>query len=262
MKKFDQIVYPYSKISRLPHSLQKLALVVRYFTSKRPTYIHEFDGVATVHNLACLKDERFEYSLSKAILAGGFDYQIYMRQHQAIWCADTALRLNEAGSFVELGTAKGYTMTTILSAMDYQGKDLSKVPVYLFDSFSSDATDSRGFQRKEFGKNIYYAESFEQAKDNFKNFSNVRLLQGTLPEILKNTEIQPISFLHIDLNAPEIEIECLKLLWAKVLPGGIILIDDFAYKGYEYTNTLFSELSDQLGVSILTTAWGPGIIIK
>ena len=54
MKKFDQIVYPYSKISRLPHSLQKLALVIRYFTSKRPTYIHEFDGVATVHNLACL----------------------------------------------------------------------------------------------------------------------------------------------------------------------------------------------------------------
>ena len=180
MKKFDQIVYPYSKISRLPHSLQKLALVVRYFTSKRPTYIHEFDGVATVHNLACLKDQRFEYSLSKSILAGGFDYQIYMRQHQAIWCADTALRLNESGSFVELGTAKGYTMTTILSAMDYQGKDLSKVPVYLFDSFSSDATDSRGFQRKEFGKNIYYAESFQQAKDNFKNFSNVRLIQGTL----------------------------------------------------------------------------------
>jgi len=262
MKKYDSIIYPYSKISRLPRFLRTPALIVRHFISKRPDYIHEFDGVATVHNLACLSEQRFKYSLSKAILAGGFDYQIYMSQHQAIWCADTALRLNEAGSFVELGTAKGYTMTTILSAMDYQGKDLSKLSVYLFDSFSSDATDSRGFQRKEFGKNIYYAESFEQAEDNFKNFSNVRLIQGTLPESLKNTEIQAISFLHIDLNAPQIEIECLKLLWEKVLPGGIILIDDFAYKGYEYTNSLFSELSDLLGVSILTTAWGPGIIIK
>ena len=90
----------------------------------------------------------------------------------------------------------------------------------------------------------------------------MRLISETLPESLKDTEMQPISFLQIDANPPEIEIECLKLLWAKVLPGGIILIDDFAYKGYEYTNSLFSELSDELGVSILTTAWGPGIIIK
>ena len=261
-KKYDSIIYPYSKISRLPHFLQALALIIRHFTSKRPTYIHEFDGVATAHNLACLKDPKFEYSLQEAILAGGFDYQIYMRQHQAIWCAETALRLNDAGSFVELGTAKGYTMTTILSSMDYQGKDLAKIPVYLFDTFSNSATDSRGFQHSKFGKNIYYAESFEQARNIFLRFPNVRLIQGTLPESLNEIELEPISFLHIDLNAAEVEIECLKLLWDHILPGGIILIDDFAYNGYDYTNRLFSELCLQLGVSILTTAYGPGIIIK
>jgi hypothetical protein len=262
MKKYDSIIYPYSKISRLPHFLQTPALVIRHFISKRPTYVYEFDGVATAHNLACLKDPKFEYSLQKAILSGGFDYQIYMRQHQAIWCAETALRLNAGSSFVELGTAKGYTMTTVLSSMEYQGKDISKIRVYLFDTFSNSATDSRGIQHSKFGKNIYYAETFEQARNNFQNFPNVRLIQGTLPESLKEIEIESISFLHIDLNAPEVEIECLKSLWEYILPGGIILIDDFAYNGYDYTNRLFNELSLQLGVSILTTAYGPGIIIK
>ena len=262
MKKYDSIIYPYSKISRLPLFLQTIALVVRHLISKRPSYIHEFDGVATAHNLGCLKDPKFEYALKEAIKAGGFDYQIYMRQHQAIWCADTALRLNMAGSFVELGTGKGYTMTTILSYLDYQGKDFSKIPIYLFDTFSSSATDSRGSQDSKFGKNIYYAESFEQVQNNFLRFPNVRLIQGTLPESLKKIEIGPISFLHIDLNAPEVEIECLKSLWDQILPGGIILIDDFAYNGYDYTHKLFSDLCLRLGVSILTTAYGPGIIIK
>lgn len=262
MKNYDSIVYPYSKISRLPRGLQHLALVVRHFIRKRPKYIHQFDGVATAHNLACLEEPKFEYALKEAILAGGFDYQIYMRQHQAIWCAETAFRLNQSGSFVELGTGKGYTMTTVLSSLDFQRKDFSKVPVYLFDTFTNSATDSRGSQDSKFGKNIYYAESLDQAQHNFERYPNVRLIKGSLPGSLDEIEIEPISFLHIDLNAPEVEIECLKLLWDHILPGGIILIDDFAYNGYSYTHRLFSELCLQLGVSILTTAYGPGIVVK
>lgn len=261
-KQFDSIIYPYSKISRLPGVLQPLALIVRHLTKRRPDYKYEFDGVATAHNLELLKDPKFKYSLEKAILAGGFDYKIYMRQHQAIWCAETALRLNNKGCFVEIGTAKGYTMTTVLSSLEYQGIDLTDVPVYLFDSFSPNATDSQGLQHSAFGKNIYYAESFQQTSDNFQHFPNVKLIQGTLPLSLNKMDIEPISFLHIDLNAPEIEIECLESLWNRILPSGLILIDDFAYAGYQYTNKLFSEFVLKKGVSILTTAYGPGIVIK
>ena len=205
-KKYDNTIYPYSKISRLPLFLSTPALIFRYLTSRRPKYLREFDGIATLHNLTYLQDPRFKYSLEKAILVGGFDYQIYMRQHQAIWCADNALRLNKSGSFVELGTAKGYMMTTILSSLDYLGKDLSNLPVFLFDSFSSNATDNKHSQDDTFGRNIYYAESYEQVKNNFKYFTSVKLIQGLLPETLETIELGDISFLHIDLNAPEIEI--------------------------------------------------------
>jgi len=261
-KKFDSTIYPYSKISRLPPYLRTLALLVRHLIRKRQSYVHEFDGVATAHNLHCLKEPKFKYSLQKAIIAGGFDYRIYMRQHQAVWCADTALRLNQEGSFVELGTAKGYSMATILYSMEYEGKDLTKLPVYLFDTFSPHATDGKGMQHSKYGKNIYYAESFEQAQQTFGHFPNVKLIQGSLPQSLDTIKIEPISFLHIDLNAPEIEIKCLELLWNHILPSGIILIDDFAYNGYEYTNKLFNEFCLQRGISILTTAYGPGIIVK
>lgn len=129
-----------------------MALIIRHLMQRRAKFANEFDGVATAHNLACLKEPKFEYALEKAILAGGFDYRIYMRQHQAIWCAETAMRLNKKGCFVEIGTAKGYIMMSILSALEYQEKDLSTVPIYLFDTFSPHATDSRGLQHPKFGK--------------------------------------------------------------------------------------------------------------
>ena len=83
-----------------------------------------------------------------------------------------------------------------------------------------------------------------------------------IPETLEKINLEKIGFLHIDLNAPEIETQCLKILWDKILPGGVILIDDYAYTGFEYTNTLFNKFVQEIGVSILTTASGQGIIVK
>jgi hypothetical protein len=239
-----------------------MLILVRHILKTRPKYRHEFDGVATMHNLNCLNEPRFKHALSKSISAGGFDYRIYMRQHQAIWAADYALRRNPKGMFVELGTAKGYFMTSVLASLKYLETDLNETQVLLFDSFVSNATDNKNSQRNEYGKNIYYAENVDQVKRTFSKYTNVTIHQGLLPEILYQTEIHPISFIHIDLNSPEIEIECLKQLWGKVLPGGMILIDDYAYAGYEYTTQLFNQFAKEFKVSILTTAWGPGLIIK
>jgi hypothetical protein len=75
-------------------------------------------------------------------------------------------------------------------------------------------------------------------------------------------DVERISFSHIDLNAPEIEIECIKRLWGKVIKGGIVLIDDYAYAGYAYTNKLFNDFAREFKYSILTNASGQGIIIK
>lgn len=246
----------------MPNRLKPAALILRHLLKKRPKYLYEFDGVATLHNMDCLKLPGFRYALSKSTLAGGFDYQIYMRQHQAIWAADYALSHNPEGIFVELGTAKGYTFSTILSWFKYHKRDLEKTQVLLFDTFVSNATDNKGSQKVEYKKNIYYAETVEQVIKTFSEYPNVKICQGELPQILKQSEISSISFIHVDLNAPEIEIECLKYLWDRILPGGIVLIDDYAYSGYEYTYELFNEFAAEYGISILTTAWGPGIIIK
>ena len=242
--------------------MQRPALIARNALTRPPKYRFAFDGMATVHNLSFFDDERFRSATKRAVRAGGFDYNIPLRLHQALWCVDKALKLPKESVFVELGTGKGYVMSAILGSLDYQKVNLKEKAVFLFDTFESHATDSKSEQDSSLGRNIYYAESFKEVEENFREYPNVKLVKGKLPGTLETEMLEKIGFLHIDLNAPEIEIECMRLLWDKVLPGGVILIDDYAYSGFEYTNKLFNELAGQLGISILTTASGQGIIVK
>jgi O-methyltransferase len=228
---------------------------------RRMKYAYEFDGMATIHNLLFLQDERYKCALTAANVAGGFDYEIYLRLHQAIWCADKALALSNSAAFVELGTGKGYVMTGILQSLSFLSHD-HKNPVFLFDTFESSATDRKGLQDPKYGKHRYYCESFQSVEKNFVRFPQVKLIRGLLPASLGKVALPSISFLHIDLNSPEVEIETLKTLWPNILCGGVILIDDYAYAGYEYTYQLFNSFATEFGVSILTTASGQGIIIK
>ena len=261
---FNRTIYPYSKISRLPKHLQFVALLIRYLISRAPKYKFESDCMATSNNFGFTSTPRFQFAEKTAIEARGFDYRIPLRIHQAIWCADHAIKLDSSASFVELGTGRGYIMSSILGSFEYLNQTNLAPPIFLFDTFESTSTDLKSSQDLDLGKNIYYAESFSVVEETFSRYRNVTLVRGKLPLSLESTDLHlgGISFLHIDLNAPEIEISCLVQLWEKILPGGILLIDDYACGGFEYTYELFNKMAEELDISILTTASGQGIAIK
>lgn len=264
LKSFNKIVYPYSKISRLPKFLQTPALLIRNIFSSPPKYSFASDCMATSNNFSFTKTPRFKLAERRAIEASGFDYQIPLRIHQAIWCADQAIKVNPKASFVELGTGRGYVMSAVLGSFEDLAPTIDVPSMFLFDTFESTSTDLKSEQDSKLGKNIYYAESFEDVQKSFSKYPNVTLVRGKLPESLEKViqNIGAISFLHIDLNAPEVEIECLLQLWDRILPGAIILIDDYACGGFEYTYELINKIAKTLNISILTTASGQGITIK
>jgi O-methyltransferase len=261
-KPFDWTVYPYSKIARLPVFFQGPLLLLRNFIQKNPKPQFKFDGIETCHNMFFLKDPEFIKSQSRAILAGGFDYGIPLRLHQAIWCARYSIKKDPDACFVEFGTGKGFVMSAVMSNLTSFGNKTALPPTILFDSFQSSATDSLSLQSEANGKNIYYAESFDQVADNFKEWPNVFLVKGELPESLVGKVPEKISFLHVDLNSPLIEVECLRMCWSSIILGGVVLLDDYAYRGFEKTHEIITTFFDEIGYSILTTATGQGIVIK
>ena len=66
---------------------------------------------------------------------------------------------------------------------------------------------------------------------NKKGFNNYALIQGnilnTIPEFVANKTSEKIALLHIDVDVYEPTKVILENLWDKVVPGGVLILDDY-----------------------------------
>jgi hypothetical protein len=266
-RKIDLVVYPNSPISNLPKGLQPLALLVRNLVRflgklRKTSYPFEIDGMATIHNTLFLSEPNFQMCYERAVRSAPFDYKIPWRIHQALWAADIASKLPGTPAFIELGTGRGFVMSAVLEHLHAAGSSSDIPRIFLIDSFSPFQTNGVNEQKEVFGLSRYYADSYEEVLANFSEWQNVELVRCQLPDGLSKIEIPQIGFLHIDLNASLVEASCLEILWDRLVPGAIVLLDDYAYKGYDSTYRAMNEVAKSLNKTILTTASGQGIIIK
>jgi hypothetical protein len=54
----------------------------------------------------------------------------------------------------------------------------------------------------------------------------------------------------------------LEYFWPKVVLGGVVLLDDYAYAGYEPLREAHNELAKGLGVEIAYLPTGQGLLVK
>ena len=266
-------IVPGSRVDKLPKLLKSITIFCKYLYHKyfrnitNPKYYsYHYDGVATRHNCSFMTSEIFVKSHARGVKAFDFESNLPFRVHQAIWATHTALHVE--GDLVELGTGRGFMMSAVLESIEnWEKLDRN---VWLFDTFKSSILDKEGNQNNK-DKFKLYAKSFEETRKNFSQWSRINLIRGKLAGSLveKNgstlspyKQIDKICFLHIDLNYPETEVECLNMLWPKISQGGIVLLDDYAYFGFEKSYNLMNALSKKLDRLILTTASGQGIILK
>jgi len=65
------------------------------------------------------------------------------------------------------------------------------------------------------------------------------------------------------MNVAGPEIAAAEYFWDKIIPGGIILIDDYGFSNkYTVSNRLYNEFADKRNLKVLPVATGQGIIIK
>jgi hypothetical protein len=262
MKRFDWTVYEGSRIENMHKLIQPVALLVRnlsrkdlIFSSSPP---HNFDGMATFHNDSFRHHPSFRKAYERAVSAAGWDYEIPYRVHQALWCSLQAQKVD--GDFVELGTGRGFMMSAILA--DFQSWDSCSRTLHLFDTFISTALDEQGRQSLKGRVSPHYAKSIDDVKMNFSEWKRVRIHQGDVFDTLPNLDSQSIALLHIDMNYFKPEVYGLKTLWNRIPRGGVVLLDDYAYQGWEQTYQAMNALAEELKFDILSTATGQGIIIK
>lgn len=217
-----------------------------------PLYDH--DGLRTAHNHTFAEAPEFQRAYQRGVLAAGWDYQIYWRAHVILWAAVTAQPL--PGAFVECGTGRGFMASAICQHLGWDDR-----PFFLFDTFEPGAVKQDSHERHAVAS-PYYASGPEAVRENFAEWPGVRLVIGTVPESLAQINIGSVALLHIDMNDPGPEAAALRHFWPKLCPGGVIVLDDYAFEGFEASHRSADLVAADLGFSILSLPTGQGLTLK
>jgi Macrocin-O-methyltransferase (TylF) len=221
--------------------------------------LYSQDCLTTFHNHDFMHEPRFVAAYQRGIKASGVDHHIHWRVHVALWVASQVRHL--PGAFVECGVSRGFLSSAIMQFLVWNSlqKDF-----YLIDTFRG--LDERFLTPNEKNKTCrlswYKDLSFESVQENFSEFKNVHLIQGVVPECLGTVEIPNVCYLCLDMNCTVPEIEAASFFWEKLVPGGMILLDDYAYAGYEDQNRAFRLFAARKRTDILTLPTGQGLILK
>jgi len=215
--------------------------------------IYARDGLRTAHNHTFMDTSDFQRAYTRAVRAAGWDYEIYWRVHVMLWAASTAQTL--PGSFVECGTGRGFMVSAICEHLAWDER-----PFYLFDTFHPRLARPDSDERYEVSP--YYADGPDGVRENFREWPGVRLVVGAVPDSLARVDVGPVAFLHIDMNHPASEEAALRHFWPSLSPGAVVILDDYAYQGFEASHRSADRVAADLGVSILSLPTGQGLTIK
>jgi hypothetical protein len=173
------------------------------------------------------------------------------------------------GSIVELGVSRGVSFFSFHKFLEiFCPTDTSK-KVFGFDSFEglSDFSDEDGFtendklnDKKNGGWSAQSVEEeiFDLCKltndDNILARERSRLIKGrvqdTLLQFLADTPGLRISLLHFDLDLYEPTYFTLNHLWDLVVPGGVVVFDEYGLPPWGGEATAFDKFAKERNLSV------------
>ncbi|MFO1405030.1 MAG: class I SAM-dependent methyltransferase [Azonexus sp.] len=228
--------------------------------------IYDQDGLRSVHNHEFMLDNDFLRAYTRGVRAVGIDYRWHWRVHTGLWAASVAAKLS--GDFVECGVNRGFMSTAIMEFLDWNtlGRDF-----YLLDTFhgvdlrfiSADDVKIGVVERNRRDiESGFYTFDVDAVRKNFAEWQRAKIIVGSIPETLPQVLSERIAFIHLDLNCSQPEVAAADFFWDKLVPGGLILLDDYAYVGYRSQKIGMDSFAKSKSLSILSLPTGQGLLIK
>lgn len=236
-------------------------------SAARPTAgIYDQDGLRSVHNHEFLDDPRFQRAYARGVQAVGYDYQWHWRVHVGLWAAAVAAKL--PGDFAEFGVNRGFLSSAIMQLLDWNSTGRR---FYLLDTFAGVDERYINDDDREIGviernqRDIdggFYTFDVDSVRANFAEWPNAEVIVGPVPETLPQVRSDCFAFAHIDMNCAVPEVAAAEFLWPRLVPGGIILLDDYAYVGFRSQKLAMDRFGCDKGISVLSLPTGQGLIVK
>lgn len=200
-------------------------------------------------SLEFLNDQRFMSAFLRA-MPDNVEKSCIWRKHTLYWAAQRAMTLE--GDFVEAACYKGFTARVLCNAFDLTaaGKNF-----WLYDLFDQPADEARRLE-------AHSPSLYDSVIARFADEQAVRIIKGRLPGSFAEGCPERVSPLHLDMNNPEGETGVLEALFDRIVPGGVIILDDYGWYGYPAQTKAHKAWFDARSLGILELPTGQGLIIK
>lgn len=221
---------------------------------RRSAIRYDEDGLTTVNAAPFLQDSDFQRAYSAGDATGSWGASsLRWRAHVLLWGAGQALEV--PGDFVECGVNRGGMSMALVQR--YQWKSVEKT-LFLLDTF--EGFDERYPPNNQ--KNWGYTKTYDEVCERFRPFDNVEVIRGPVPDTLGQLTKDKFAFIHIDMNCVLPEKEALEYFWPKLSPGGVLILDDYGFKGHEDQQQMHEEFARANGFRILALPTGQGLAVK
>lgn len=249
----------------------------------------KFDGRVNYpsdDNIEVLLEEHFEkYNISKLEICKNF--QIYSRRiflkrflaHYEFF----RMTVDLPGDIVELGVYRGTSLMSWANFLEIRNMGDRQKQVFGFDNFegftSFHEKDGKTDEKSGKSTNYFVASVFEGIlKDSISIFDKDRFIshkprviiikgdiEDTVPQFINDNPGLRISLLHFDCDLYQPTKVALENLWPLVVPGGIVLFDEYSIRPWEGESNAVDEYFANKKVNIRKLDWSPnpgGYIIK
>ena len=227
------------------------ANLLKILTTQTNGY-HFSDNMFTFQrNNSMLTDDHF-MSVWKDNIVSPNDGAIIWRRY--ILCMAAHHCANLEGDFVECGAYEGVGAKVVI---DYLGDYFKNKTFWLYDLFEHDSSlDNHSMPN-------HGPELYKSVQHRFDSYNNVRVEKGFIPDVYEsNGAPEKIAYLHIDLNQAPAEIATLEALFDRVVPGGVIIFDDYEMLFYRAQKLAEDKWLGDRGYKVFPLPTSQGLVIK
>jgi O-methyltransferase len=189
---------------------------------------------------------------------GAEPYTLVSRDRCYILWSLARYAANLTGDFAECGVWKGGTALILARVLNrHRNKQL-----YLFDSFQGlpkvDQEKDRWFHEGQ-----YSAESADVAKAVLGDFSEITKIRcGWIPETFRGLEHNRYTFVHIDVDVYQSNLDCCEYFYPRMIPGGVMLFDEYAFAAARGEKDAVDQFFADKPENPITLPTGQAMVLK
>ncbi len=262
----DLTVYPNTRIARLPAALRPPALLARNLIPaalRRYRYVYRSTDLATSNLSPFLEDPAFQGIYARVAdhwFGGDVDvrWRAWVLAHFAR--QRRGLPAGAPGNFAEFGVYRGGYAFIVLSIADLAPSQR----YFLFDTFDGIPDDNLLERERAQGLGGEWADtSVHEVVDLLSPWRDqIEICEGDVFETLSETETGELSFVHLDLNASAPTVAALEYAYPRLLPGAVLVFDDYGCSRYEDQRLRIDEFFSGRSEDPVALPTGQALVIK